>query len=93
MAALSPSPAPYRPMPVDLLDVATIRAEFPIFERCRHRPLVYLDSAASSQKPRAVIEAMAGYYESGHANVHRGVYALAEEATTRYEAARAAVGR
>ena len=91
MAAMSP--VAHLPSRLDVLDVAAIRAEFPIFERCRRRPLVYLDSAASSQKPRAVIDAMAGYYESCHANVHRGVYALAEEATSRYEQARAAVAR
>ncbi len=91
MAAMSP--VADLPSRLDVLDVAAIRAEFPIFERCRRQPLVYLDSAASSQKPRAVIQAMAGYYESCHANVHRGVYALAEEATSRYEQARAAVGR
>ncbi|MGI9032683.1 MAG: cysteine desulfurase [Acidimicrobiales bacterium] len=55
--------------------------------------LVYLDSAASSQKPRAVLWAMADYYENHHANVHRGVYALAEEATAAYEGARARVAR
>ena len=91
MATLSPAPRLTRRL--DLLDVAKVRAEFPIFERCRHRPLIYLDSAASSQKPRAVIEAMTAYYETGHANVHRGVYALAEEATGRYEQSRAAVAR
>ena len=91
MATLSP--APDLAAPPRALDVARVRSEFPIFERCRHRPLIYLDSAASSQKPRAVIEAMSEYYETCHANVHRGVYALAEEATSRYEQARAAVAR
>ena len=57
------------------------------------RPIVYLDSAASSQHPRAVLDAMDDYYETTHANVHRGVYAIAEEADRRYEAARMAVGR
>jgi cysteine desulfurase/selenocysteine lyase len=69
------------------LDVATIKKDFPIFDG-RDKPLVFLDSAASSQKPRAVIDAMTDYYETSHANVHRGVYALAEEATARFERAR-----
>ncbi|MFN2607410.1 MAG: aminotransferase class V-fold PLP-dependent enzyme [Acidimicrobiales bacterium] len=72
------------------LDVAALRGQFPIFD---HRRLVFLDSAASSQKPAAVIDAMSRYYETSHANVHRGVYALAEEATAHYEAARATVAR
>src|SRR5687767_9588896 len=73
------------------LDVATIRKDFPIYEA--RRPFVFLDSAASSQKPRAVIDAMTNYYETSHANVHRGVYGLAEEATALYEGARQRVAR
>jgi cysteine desulfurase/selenocysteine lyase len=57
------------------------------------RPIVYLDSASSALQPRAVIDAMARYYETTHANVHRGVYATAEEATHLYEQARVVVGR
>ncbi|HET9691089.1 MAG TPA: SufS family cysteine desulfurase [Acidimicrobiales bacterium] len=76
------------------LDVEAIKADFPILGRQVHgRRLVYLDSAASSQKPRAVLSAMQQYYETTHANVHRGVYAIAEEATRRYEEARAKVAR
>jgi len=76
------------------LDVAGIRNEFPILCHTEaERRLVFLDSAASSQKPRAVLDAMDDYYECHHANVHRGVYALAEEATAAYEAARLAVAR
>jgi cysteine desulfurase/selenocysteine lyase len=74
------------------LDVQAIKKDFPIFED-REQPLVFLDSAASSQKPRAVLDAMTNYYERSHANVHRGVYALAEEATARYEGARSRVAR
>jgi len=71
-------------------DVARVRADFPILAReVRGRPLVYLDSAATAQKPRAVIDAMARYYETGNANVHRGVHALSQEATTEYERVRA----
>ncbi|MGH9104339.1 MAG: aminotransferase class V-fold PLP-dependent enzyme [Acidimicrobiales bacterium] len=75
------------------LDVARLKKDFPVLERLVHggKRLVYLDSAASSQKPLAVIEAMGRYYETAHANVHRGVYQLAQEATEMYEAARAKV--
>ncbi len=74
------------------LDVASVKKDFPILERDMggHR-LVFLDSAASSQKPRPVLDAMDHYYETSHANVHRGVYAIAEEATHAYEAARSKV--
>ena len=71
-----------------------IRQDYPILARQVHgKPLVYLDSAASSQKPLAVIEAMSVYYETTHANVHRGVYEISEEATTRMEKARVRVAR
>ncbi len=71
-----------------------IRKDFPILARQVHgKPLVYLDSTASSQKPVAVIEAMTGYYEMYHANVHRGVDELSEEATARMEKARVKVAR
>jgi cysteine desulfurase/selenocysteine lyase len=71
------------------LDVAAVRAEFPILERTlRGKPLVYLDSAATAQKPRAVIEAVAGFYANHYASVHRGVYELSETATRMYEGAR-----
>ncbi|MFW6089516.1 MAG: cysteine desulfurase [Gemmatimonadota bacterium] len=74
------------------LDVAKIRADFPILGREVHgRPLVYLDSAASSQKPRAVIDAMSDYLSAHHANVHRGAHELSVEATDAYEGARAKV--
>ncbi len=71
-------------------DVDLVRKDFPILERRVHgdKPLVYLDSAASSQKPRQVVEAMTEYYERNHSNVHRGVHTLAEEATAMYEGAR-----
>jgi cysteine desulfurase/selenocysteine lyase len=65
------------------------RPDFPILTRQIHgHPLVYLDSAASSQKPRQVLEAMQRYYEHSHANVHRSIHTLGEEATELYEAAR-----
>ena len=79
---------------VGALDIGTLRKQFPLLEQESHgRRLVYLDSAASSQHPRAVLDAMDRYYETTHANVHRGVYAIAEEATRQFEAARHAVGR
>jgi cysteine desulfurase / selenocysteine lyase len=76
------------------MDVAAIRADFPIFERSfSGHPLVYLDSAATSQKPTAVLHAEERFYAERNANVHRGVYALSVEATDAYEAARARVAR
>ncbi len=70
------------------------RPDFPILERVVNgHPLVYLDSAASSQKPRMVVEAMSRYYECSHANVHRSIHALGEEATELYELARDRVQR
>ena len=74
------------------LDAEAIRQDFPILGTTMHgRPLVYLDSAASSQKPRVVLDAERDFYETTNANIHRGVYALSAEATRRYDAARAAV--
>jgi cysteine desulfurase/selenocysteine lyase len=73
-------------------DPGKIALEFPILARKVHgKPLVYLDSAASSQKPEAVIDAVSTYYRTIHANVHRGVHTLSEEATAAYEAARESV--
>jgi len=78
----------------DALDVKAIRADFPIFDRQVHdKPLIFLDSAASSQKPLQVIEAMNSYYRCCNANVHRGVYTLSEQATDMYEGARKKVAR
>jgi cysteine desulfurase/selenocysteine lyase len=71
------------------LDAHRRRADFPIFEQTFHgKPLAFLDSAASSQKPRQVLEAMNTFYETSYANVHRGVYELAERATEALEGAR-----
>ena len=76
------------------LDVDAVRADFPILSRAVHgRPLVYLDNAASSQKPRAVIDAERAVYEEYYANVHRGVHQLSMQSTDAYEAARAKVQR
>ncbi len=76
------------------LDVAAIKAEFPLLQREVHgRPIVYLDSGATSQKPQSVLDAMDRYYAEINANVHRGAYHIAERATTAVESARAALGR
>ncbi len=75
-------------------DIEACRRQFPILDRTiRGQRLAYLDTAASAQKPRAVIEAMQHFLEHSNANVHRGVHLLAEEATDAYEAARATVAR
>jgi cysteine desulfurase/selenocysteine lyase len=72
------------------LDVKKIRADFPILEREVHPgvPLVYLDSTATAQKPRSVIDAMDSFYRTNNANIHRGIHVLAEEATAMYEDSR-----
>jgi cysteine desulfurase/selenocysteine lyase len=76
------------------LNVEALRKDFPLLTRTVHdRPIVYLDSASSALQPRSVINTMARYYETTHANVHRGVYATAEESTHLYEHARIMTGR
>ena len=76
------------------LDVDALRADFPILgQEINGKPLAYLDSAVTSQKPRRVLEAMTTFYETSYANVHRGVYALAERATEGFEGAREKVAR
>jgi cysteine desulfurase/selenocysteine lyase len=75
-------------------DVARVRADFPILhQEVRGRPLVYLDSAATTQKPQAVIDALVRYYTHDNANVHRGVHALSERSTAAYEGARERIRR
>ena len=75
-------------------DIEAIRAQFPILQRqVNGRPLVYLDNAASAQKPRTVIDAMTRAMEGSYANVHRGLHTLANETTDAYEAARASAAR
>jgi len=79
---------------VPTFDVEAVRAQFPILSRQVHgKPLVYLDSAASAQKPRAVIDAMVHAMEYAYANVHRGLHTLANETTDAYEQGRASVAR
>ena len=76
------------------LDVERIRADFPILSRRVHgKPLVYLDNAATSQKPRQVIDAMSSVYEEHNANIHRGVYEFSERTTALFEGAREKVAK
>lgn len=85
---------PATPHDGQLYDVGRIRADFPILQGKSHgKRLAYLDSAASSQKPAAVIEALDAYYRASNANIHRGVYDLSERATAAYDEARAKVAR
>jgi cysteine desulfurase/selenocysteine lyase len=81
-------------MTTDSLDVAALKGDFPLLDTQVHgQRIVYLDSAATSQKPTVVLDAMDRYYRTTNANVHRGVYAIAEAATNQMERARAAAGR
>jgi cysteine desulfurase/selenocysteine lyase len=77
------------------LDVTAVRKDFPLIQsrEVNGKAICYLDSAASSQKPQQVLDAMDRYYETTHANVHRGVYTIAEEATALMEQARGKVAR
>jgi cysteine desulfurase/selenocysteine lyase len=90
-------PKPPREAPAALVnefDVEKVRRDFPILDQKVHgKPLVYLDNAATTQKPRAVIEAIERYYRHDNSNIHRGVHALSERATEAYENSRAAVQR
>lgn len=82
------------PQRVTTWDVEAVRADFPILAQTVHgKPLAYLDNAATTQKPNAVIDAIAHFYRHDNANIHRGVHALAERATIAYEAAREAARR
>jgi cysteine desulfurase/selenocysteine lyase len=86
------SAAPLAPLSGEALDINAIRRDFPILhQRVNGKPLVYLDNAASSQRPRAVIDAISAYYEHDHANVHRGVHTLSQRATDAYEGSREVV--
>ena len=78
----------------DQLNVEAVRRDFPILaRRVRHKPLVYLDNAATSQKPRSVIAAVSRYYEEENSNIHRGVHRLSQEATFAYERARGRIAQ
>jgi len=89
MAAIAP-----KAQPASALDVERVRKDFPILARTINgRPLIYLDSAASSQRPLAVLRAVEEYETHSHANVHRGVHALSQAATEAYEGARERIRR
>jgi cysteine desulfurase/selenocysteine lyase len=89
----APIPTFASPTPVPL-DVERVRADFPILgQRVRGKPLVYLDNAATSQKPQVVIDAVTRFYSSENANIHRGVHFLSERATLAYDAVREKVAR
>src|SRR5947207_15834916 len=91
MTVTAPAPTP-RVSPG--FDPYRIRQDFPILATKVHgKPLVYLDSASSSQKPNVVIDAVDGFYREYNANVHRGIYDIGERATAAYERGRAQVGR
>ncbi|HVT41658.1 MAG TPA: SufS family cysteine desulfurase [Acidimicrobiales bacterium] len=90
---MSPDSPAQVPVPLPL-NTEALRKDFPLLGRTVNgRPIVYLDAAASALQPQSVISAMTRYYEHSHSNVHRGVYATAEEATALYEKARVAAGR
>ncbi len=77
------------PLPIKALDVEQIRKDFPILgEQVYSKPLTYLDNAATTQKPRAVIDTLTQYYSKENANIHRGIFCLSEQATKRYKSAR-----
>jgi len=91
---LPPPPVIDRPVPPPSFDVRRIREDFPILKQKMHgKPLVYLDNAATSQKPQAVIDALLRFYLQDCANIHRGVYLLSERSTQAYEDARVKVQR
>jgi cysteine desulfurase/selenocysteine lyase len=89
-----PRPKPHREELPPLFDLAKVRDDFPILStQVRGRPLVYLDNAATTQKPRAVLDGVAHFYERHNANVHRGIHLLSQLATQEYEEARVKVQR
>src|SRR5215510_1605964 len=92
-AAATTASAPPLPSSPRAFDARKVRAQFPILREPREKPLIYLDSAATSQKPDAVLDAMADYYRRYNANIHRGIYQIAEQATAAYEDARRRVAK
>src|ERR1041385_4578869 len=91
---LTQSPKPRSRPEKTTIDWAGLRDDFPILDQEVHgRPLIYFDNAATTQKPRAVVEALTRYYEHDNANVHRGIHELSNRATTAFEAARTRAAR
>ncbi len=89
MKKLAETSSPTMTLSDEVFDLEAIRSQFPILARQIHgKPLVYLDNAATTQKPRVVLDTLSRYYESENANVHRGVHTLSQNATDAYEAAR-----
>ncbi|MDW8308579.1 MAG: aminotransferase class V-fold PLP-dependent enzyme, partial [Verrucomicrobiales bacterium] len=94
VAPAQPAPPPAPRTRAARPDWERVRADFPILDQQVHgQPLIYFDNAATSQKPRAVIEALRRFYERDNANVHRGIHELSNRATAAYEAARARVAQ
>jgi cysteine desulfurase/selenocysteine lyase len=94
MSTIQGGAAPRWDIPQVPFDVWRIREDFPILKRQVHgQPLVYLDNAATSQKPQVVIDTIAQYYATANANIHRGIHALSEQATQAYEEARETIRR
>ena len=92
MKGLSEVLSPETRRPRTSLDIARIREDFPILgQKVNGRPLVYLDNAATSQKPRQVIEAISHFYSEDYSNIHRGVHTLSQRSTQSYEAVRTKV--
>src|SRR6266498_3617268 len=87
-APAASAPPASRSSSAKAFDPRAVRAQFPILREPREKPLIYLDSAATSQKPDAVLAAMDDFYTRYNANIHRGIYAIAEQATAAYEDAR-----
>src|SRR5437016_4104689 len=82
----------HRLLDYNSLNVEKIRRDFPILtQQIKGKPLVYFDNAASTQKPKAVVQAIQDYYENDHANVHRGVHTLSQRATSQFDEARAKI--
>lgn len=91
---MQPLPITERDRPDDSFDAARVREDFPVLaEEVHGKPLVYLDNAATAQKPRTVVQRLARYYETENSNIHRGVHRLSEKATQAYEDARGTVRR
>src|SRR5450755_4497863 len=91
---MSAAPTILKPAEHAPLNISAIREDFPILRQTAHgKPLVYLDNAATTKKPRDVIDATTRYYESENSNIHRGVYHLSQVATAAYENAREKIAR
>ena len=94
MQTSKPTPRPKERVSTLAIDVAKIREDFPILHRqVDGRTIAYLDNAATTQKPKQVIDTLVNYYTNYNANIHRGIYRISEEATAAHEEARAKIAR